>query len=411
MINFQKSTKLENVCYDIRGPVLDEAKRMENAGNRILKLNIGNPASFGFEAPEEILREITANLARAHGYADSKGILSARSAIVDYYRKKGIPGVGLNDVYIGNGVSELIVMVMQGLLNNGDEILIPTPDYPLWTAGVNLAGGVAAHYRCDEQSDWYPDLADLKQKINSRTKGIVIINPNNPTGAVYPREILEQIVALAETHGLIIFADEIYDNILYDEVEHISIASLTDKVPCITLNGLSKSHRVAGFRAGWIVISGNKESAKGYIEGLNMLSSMRLCSNVPSQYAIEVALKHFESIQELTRPGGRLFEQREYAWRRLNEIPGLSCVKPKGALYLFPKLDAARFKVKDDEQFVYDLLRSENVLLVQGTGFNWPEPDHFRMVFLPPLSQLTEVFERMERFMSSYRQVEMQMAL
>ena len=410
MNGFQKSSKLDNVCYDIRGPVLDEAKRMEDAGDRIVKLNIGNPAPFGFAAPNDILEKINANLARAHGYTDSKGILPAREAIVEYHRSKGLTGIGVEDVYIGNGVSELIVMTMQGLLNNGDEVLIPAPDYPLWTAAVNLAGGTAVHYRCDELSNWYPDTQDMKRKITKRTKGIVLINPNNPTGSVYSRAVLQQIVDLAVTHNLILFADEIYDNILYDGAQHISIASLTDEVPCITFNGLSKSHRVAGFRAGWFVISGNRAIAKGYIEGLNMLSSMRLCSNVPAQYAIATALNNFDSIKELTLPGGRLYEQREYAWRRLNEIPGLSCVKPQGALYLFPKIDAKRFNVTNDQQFIFDLLKQERVLLVQGSGFNWPEPNHFRIVFLPSLELLQDAFSRIERFLADYCQVKTELA-
>lgn len=404
MNGFRKSSKLDNVCYDIRGPVMDEAKRMEDAGHRILKLNIGNPAPFGFAAPDDILSEINTNLAKAHGYSESKGITPAREAIAAYHRGKGIAGIGIDDVYIGNGVSELIVMTMQGLLDCGDEILVPAPDYPLWTAAINLAGGKAVHYRCDEASDWYPDLEDLKRKINPQTKGIVLINPNNPTGSVYSREVLQQIADLAAAHRLILFADEIYDNILYDGVKHTSIAALTDQVPCITFNGLSKSHRIAGYRAGWMVISGAKELAKDYIEGLNMLSSMRLCSNVPAQHAIASALNHFDSIRDLTLPGGRLYEQREFAWRRLNEIPGLSCVKPKGALYLFPRIDIQKFNVKDDQQFICDLLREEKVLLVQGTGFNWFEPDHFRIVFLPALEQLTDALARMERFLAGYRQ-------
>ncbi len=406
MRHFNKSSKLDNVCYDIRGPVMDEAKRLEAAGHQILKLNIGNPAPFGFEAPDDVINQINANLTRAHGYSDSKGILPARKAIIDYTAKKDIRGVGLDDIYIGNGVSELIVMVMQGLLNSGDEILIPTPDYPLWTAAVNLGGGKAVHYRCDEASDWNPDLEDLEKKITPKTKGIVVINPNNPTGAVYPEAVLRKIVDLAVANQLIIFADEIYDNILYDGVEHISLASLSDETLFITFNGLSKSHRVAGFRAGWMVISGNKEMARGYIEGLNMLSSMRLCSNVPAQYAIEVALNRLDSIKELTKPGGRLYEQREYAWSRVNQIPGLSCFKPKGALYLFPKVDAKRFNIRDDQRFIQDLLIAEKVLLVQGTGFNWPEPDHFRIVFLPAVGQLDDALERMERFLAGYRQQE-----
>jgi alanine-synthesizing transaminase len=404
MRNFTKSRKLDHVCYDIRGPVMDEAQRMERAGQSVLKLNIGNPALFGFAAPENLLREITVHLDHAHGYTDSRGILPARQAIVAYHQGKGINGLSVDDVYIGNGVSELIELTMKGLLNNGDEILIPAPDYPLWTAAVNLAGGTAVHYRCDEQSDWAPDLRDLERKITPRTKGIVLINPNNPTGAVYGREILELTVKLAVSHSLILFADEIYDNILYDGKTHLSVAALTDEVPCLTFNGLSKSHRIAGFRAGWVVISGNKAMARDYIEGINMLSSMRLCSNVPAQYAIATALNNFDSIKALTLPGGRLYEQREYAWRRLNEIPGLSCLKPGGALYLFPKLDPGRFGITDDQQFVYDLLRREKVLLVQGTGFNWPEPDHFRIVFLPDLEMQHNAFERIERFLTNYHQ-------
>jgi alanine-synthesizing transaminase len=405
MRSFAKSSKLDHVCYDIRGPVLDEARRMEEAGEAILKLNIGNPAPFGFSAPDAILQAITANLDHAHGYTDSKGIMAARQAIVAYHQGKGITGLRPDDVYIGNGVSELIEMTMKGLLNNGDEILIPAPDYPLWTAAVNLAGGTAIHYRCDELSDWAPDLSDMERRISSRTKGIVLINPNNPTGAVYPREILEKIIALAVTHGLILFADEIYDNILYDGTRHLSIAALTDEVPCLTFNGLSKSHRIAGYRAGWVVISGNKAVARGYIDGLNMLSSMRLCSNVPAQYAIATALNNFHSIKDLTAPGGRLDRQREYAWRRLNEIPGLSCVKPQGALYLFPQITTGRFGIEDDQQLVFDLLKREKVLLVQGTGFNWLAPDHFRIVFLPELAVLEDAFARIERFLARYRQI------
>lgn len=401
---FKKSAKLDNVCYDIRGPVLDEAKRMEEAGQHILKLNIGNPAPFGFEAPEEIVQDIMANLRHAQGYSDSKGIFPARKAIMQYCQEKGIPGVGVEDIYIGNGVSELIVQAMQGLLDNGDEILIPAPDYPLWTAAVNLAGGTAVHYRCDEEQNWYPDIGDIRKKITPNTKGIVVINPNNPTGAVYPREVLEQIARLAAESGLIIFADEIYDRILYDGVEHTSIASLTDEVLCVTMNGLSKSHRIAGYRAGWMVLSGNKASAKGYIEGLNMLASMRLCSNVPAQFAIQTALGGYQSIKDLTKPGGRLHEQRDYSYRRVNQIPGLSCVKPEGAFYFFPKVDVKRFNIHDDEKFMLDLLKAERVLLVQGTGFNWPEPDHFRVVFLPEMNVLKDSLERLEHFLANYRQ-------
>ena len=404
MRNFKKSMKLDHVCYDIRGPVLDEAKRLEDEGYNILKLNIGNPATFGFNAPDEIIRDMIQNLPQAQGYVDSKGIFPARKAIMHYCQVKGIAGVGVDDIYIGNGVSELIVTAMQGLLDNGDQILIPAPDYPLWTAAVNLAGGTAVHYLCDEQSDWYPDLEDIKRKITPKTKGIVVINPNNPTGALYPRELLQQIVELAVTHELIVFADEIYDQILYDEAEHTSIASLSDETLFLTMNGLSKSHRITGFRAGWMVVSGKKAIAAGYIEGLNMLASMRLCSNVPAQYAIQTALGGYQSIKDLTKPGGRLHEQMEFAWRRINDIPGLSCVKPKGALYLFPKVDTARFKITDDQQFIGDFLRAEKVLLVQGTGFNWPNPDHFRVVFLPEIQTLKSAFDRLEKFLSTYTQ-------
>ncbi|HBK68591.1 MAG TPA: aminotransferase [Firmicutes bacterium] len=404
MRNFKKSMKLDHVCYDIRGPVLDEAKRLEDEGYNILKLNIGNPATFGFNAPDEIIRDMIQNLPQAQGYVDSKGIFPARKAIMHYCQVKGIAGVGVDDIYIGNGVSELIVTAMQGLLDNGDQILIPAPDYPLWTAAVNLAGGTAVHYLCDEQSDWYPDLEDIKRKITPKTKGIVVINPNNPTGALYPRELLQQIVELAVTHELIVFADEIYDQILYDEAEHTSIASLSDETLFVTMNGLSKSHRITGFRAGWMVVSGKKAIAAGYIEGLNMLASMRLCSNVPAQYAIQTALGGYQSIKDLTKPGGRLHEQMEFAWRRINDIPGLSCVKPKGALYLFPKVDTARFKITDDQQFIGDFLRAEKVLLVQGTGFNWPNPDHFRVVFLPEIQTLKSAFDRLEKFLSTYTQ-------
>ena len=404
MRQFKKSSKLDHVCYDIRGPVMDEAIRLEAEGYDILKLNIGNPAPFGFDAPEVVIREVRENLHRAQGYTDSKGILPARLAIQAYCRQKGINGVELDDIYIGNGVSELIVSSMQGLLDNGDEILIPAPDYPLWTAAVNLSGGVAVHYLCDEQANWYPDLEDIKRKITPRTKGIVVINPNNPTGAVYPRAILEQIVEIAAEHELIVFADEIYDRILYDGAEHIALASLSDDVVFVTMNGLSKSQRIAGYRVGWMVVSGNKAAAKGYIEGLNMLASMRLCSNVPAQYAIETALSGENSIAELTKPGGRLYNQMDFAWRRINEIPGLSCVRPAGAFYLFPKVDVARFQIRDDQQFIKDFLTAEKVLLVQGTGFNWPAPDHFRVVLLPEITTLNSAFDRLANSLRTYRQ-------
>lgn len=404
MRSFKKSSKLDHVCYDIRGPVMDEAKRLEAAGYDILKLNIGNPAPFGFDAPDVVIEAVRENLVAAQGYTDSKGILPARLAIRRYCAQKGITGVGVDDIYIGNGVSELIVSAMQGLLDDGDEILIPAPDYPLWTAAVNLAGGTAVHYICDEQANWYPDLADLERKITPRTKGIVVINPNNPTGAVYPRPILERIVELAAAHELIVFADEIYDRILYDGVEHISLASLSDEVLFITMNGLSKSQRIAGYRVGWMVVSGKKAAAQGYIEGLNMLASMRLCSNAPAQYAIEKALGGENSIQDLTKPGGRLYQQMDFAWRRINEIPGLSCVRPSGAFYLFPKVDARRFGITDDQQFVKDFLTAERVLLVQGTGFNWPAPDHFRVVLLPEIATLNSAFDRLEKFLATYVQ-------
>lgn len=406
MAIFKKSAKLDNVLYDIRGPALDAAKCMEDAGHRILKLNIGNPAPFGFEAPDEIIQDVILNIRQAQGYCDSKGIFPARKAVMQNCQEKGIAGVGVEDIFIGNGVSELIVMAMQGLLNNGDQILIPAPDYPLWTAAVNLAGGTPIHYHCDEQAGWYPDIADLKQKLTPDTKGIVVINPNNPTGALYPEEILRQIIELAMAHELIIFADEIYDKILYDDHKHVSLAALSDEVLCITLNGLSKSHRIAGFRAGWMIISGNKKIAADYITGLNMLSSMRLCSNVPAQFAIQTALGGYQSIKELTKPGGRLRVQRDYTYQRVNEIPGLSCTKPQGAFYVFPKIDTKRFKITNDERFIMDLLLQEKVLLVKGTGFNWPEPDHFRIVFLPERDVLEAAFNGIERFLADYRQGE-----
>lgn len=404
MRTFKKSAKLDNVCYDIRGPVLKESRRLEEEGYNILKLNIGNPAPFGLTAPDEIIHDVILNLPQAQGYSDSQGIFPARKAVMQYCQQKGIADVKIDDIYTGNGVSELIVLAMQGLLDNGDQILIPAPDYPLWTAAVNLAGGTPVHYLCDEESDWHPDIEDIKRKVTPRTKGIVVINPNNPTGAVYSREVLQKIVEIAAEHELIVFSDEIYDKILYDDAEHVSIASLTGDVLFITFNGLSKSHRIAGFRAGWMVISGNKEMAKDYIEGLNILASMRLCSNVPAQYAIQTALGGYQSINELIIPGGRLREQRDYIYRRINEIPGVSCVKPKGAFYLFPKLDQERFGIKDDQRFILDLLLQEKVLLVQGTGFNWPAPDHFRIVFLPNIDDLRTAMDRLANFLADYRQ-------
>ncbi len=401
-MHIAKSAKLQNVCYDIRGPVLKAANAMEEQGHRIIKLNIGNPAPFGFEAPQEILADVIANLPNAIGYCDSKGLFAARKAVVQYYQQKGL-FVEVGDIYIGNGVSELIVMAMQALLNNDDEMLIPAPDYPLWTAAVTLAGGTPVHYLCDENNGWYPDLADIEAKITTKTRGIVVINPNNPTGAVYPKHILEGIVALARRHNLIIFADEIYDKILYDGAQHTSIATLCDDLLCVTFNGLSKSYRVAGFRSGWLMVSGNKRVAKDYIEGLDMLASMRLCANVQAQYAIQTALGGYQSINDLICKGGRLYEQRELAWQMLNDIPGVSCTKPEGALYLFPKLDPTMYPIEDDEAFILEFLQAEKVLLVQGSGFNWPHTDHFRVVFLPHLDELKEAITRLARFLASYR--------
>jgi alanine-synthesizing transaminase len=376
---------------------------MEEQGHRIIKLNIGNPAPFGFEAPQEILSDVISNLPNAVGYCESRGLFAARRAIVHYYQQKGLLNVDVNDIYIGNGVSELIVMSMQALLNNDDEMLVPAPDYPLWTAAVTLAGGKPTHYLCDEDKGWEPNLADIEAKITPKTRGIVVINPNNPTGAVYSRETLEGIVALARKHQLIIFADEIYDKILYDEAEHTSIATLANDLLIVTLNGLSKSYRVAGFRSGWLMLSGNKSQAADYIEGIDMLASMRLCANVQAQFAIQTALGGYQSINELVRPGGRFYEQRNLAYDLLTAIPGVSCVKPKGALYLFPKLDPVMYPIKDDQAFILELLKSEKVLLVQGSGFNWPNTDHFRVVFLPHREELIEAINRLARFLEGYR--------
>jgi alanine-synthesizing transaminase len=403
-MDYKKSDKLAHVCYDIRGPVMDEAKRLEEAGHKLLKLNIGNPAPFGFEAPDEIIQDVILNLRNAQGYTDSNGLFAARKAIMQYSQKKAIEGVLIDDIYIGNGVSELIVMCMQGLLNNGDEILIPAPDYPLWTAAVNLSGGKAIHYVCDEEANWIPDINDIRSKITDRTKGIVVINPNNPTGSVYPQEILEKIIKLAVENKLIVFADEIYDKVLYDDNKHISMASLSDEILFVTLNGLSKSHRIAGFRAGWMVLSGNKKLAKDYIEGLNILSNMRLCSNVPAQFAIQTALGGYQSLLELLQPSGRLHKQRVLCYELINQIPGLSCTKPEGAFYMFPKIDVKKFNITDDRQFVFDFLRAKKVMLVQGTGFNWLNPDHFRIVFLPPVDELTEAIYKLGDFLSTYKQ-------
>ena len=404
MRHFEKSHKLDNVCYDVRGPVVEEANRMIENNIDILKLNIGNPYPFGFNAPNEIIQDIRYNLMESQGYSDSKGIFGARKAIMQYCQLKNIPNVGINDIYTGNGVSELITMSMQGLLDDGDEILIPAPDYPLWTAAANLAGGHPVHYICDEQANWYPDIQDMESKITDRTKGIVIINPNNPTGVLYPKEVLEDIVNLARKHELIIFADEIYDRLVMDGKKHISIASLAPDLMCVTFNGLSKSHRIAGFRSGWMSLSGDKSYCKGYIEGLNMLSSMRLCSNVPAQSVIQTALGGIQSADELLLPGGRIYEQREYIYNALNDIPGVSAVKPDAAFYIFPKLDIERFGIKDDEQFALDFLRQKHVLIVQGSGFNWGQPDHFRIVYLPNLEDLKIATRRLREFLAAYHQ-------
>ncbi|QWE10028.1 pyridoxal phosphate-dependent aminotransferase [Polynucleobacter sp. es-EL-1] len=399
-----KSEKLNDVCYDIRGPVLELAQRMEEEGHKIIKLNIGNVGVFGFDPPEEIQLDMIRNLGNASAYSDSKGIFAARKAIMQYCQEKGIQGVALDDIYTGNGVSELIVLSMNALLNNGDEVLVPAPDYPLWTAAVSLSGGTPIHYLCDEAKEWAPDLDDLRKKITPKTKAIVVINPNNPTGAIYSKEVLQEITAIAREHGLILFADEIYDKMLYDQEKHISLASLSTDVVIITFNGLSKNYRSCGYRAGWMIVSGDKEMIRDYIEGLNMLSSMRLCANVPGQYAIQTALGGYQSINDLVAEGGRLAKQRDLAWKLITAIPGVTCVKPKSALYLFPRLDPEIYPIKDDQQFVADLLKEEKVLLVQGSGFNWAKPDHFRVVFLPHEDVLTEAIGRLARFLERYRQ-------
>ena len=403
-MQFSKSNKLANVCYDIRGPVLKHAKRLEDEGQRILKLNIGNPAPFGFEAPEEILQDVMRNLPNAQGYSDSKGLFSARKAIMQYYQQKNVEGVGIEDIYLGNGVSELIVMTLQALLNNNDEVLIPAPDYPLWTAATSLAGGKPVHYLCDEQAGWFPDIDDMRSKITPNTKAIVLINPNNPTGAVYSKEVLLDILELARQHNLVVFSDEIYDKILYDDAVHICTASLAPDVLCLTFNGLSKSYRVAGFRSGWVVVTGPKHRARSYIEGLDILSNMRLCANVPAQHAIQTALGGYQSINDLVLPQGRLLEQRNRTWELLNDIPGVSCVKPMGALYAFPKIDPKICPIHNDEKFVLDLLLSEKLLVVQGTAFNWPWPDHFRVVTLPRVDDLELAIGRIGNFLKTYRQ-------
>ncbi len=399
----RKSKKLDEVCYDIRGPVLEKARKMEDEGQKIIKLNIGNLAAFGFDAPDEIVQDMIRNMANSSGYTDSKGLFAPRKSVMHYTQEKKIAGVTIDDIYLGNGASELIVMAVNALLNSGDQVLVPAPDYPLWTAAVSLSGGTPVHYVCDEQADWTPDIDDIRKKVNSNTKAIVIINPNNPTGALYPVEVLEQIIEVARQHQLIVFADEIYDKVLYDGNKHTSLASLADDVLCITFNGLSKNYRSCGFRSGWMVVSGEKKHAKDYIEGLNMLSSMRLCANVPGQYAIQTALGGYQSIDDLVAPGGRLTRQRDLAHKMLTDIPGVTCVKPKSALYMFPRLDPKMYPIADDQQFAYELLAEERVLIVQGTGFNCPTPDHFRVVFLPNIDDLGDAMSRIGRFLDGYR--------
>ncbi|MDR2397485.1 MAG: pyridoxal phosphate-dependent aminotransferase [Spirochaetaceae bacterium] len=401
---FQKSSKLDDVCYDIRGPVLKEAKRLEALGYRLLKLNIGNPGAFGFNAPDEIIHDMIINLQSAQGYCDSQGLFAARKAIMHDFQFKGVMDVKIDDIFIGNGVSELIVMAMQGLLNTGDEVLLPMPDYPLWTAAVTLAGGTAVHYRCDEGAAWQPDVEDIRAKLSARTKAIVVINPNNPTGAVYERQVLEDLARIAREQDLILYADEIYDRIVYDGVKAIPLSTVDPEVLTVTFNGLSKAYRSAGFRAGWMVLSGNKKSAADYLSGLELLSNMRICANVPGQLGIQTALGGYQSINDLILPGGRLKEQRDTAVTMLNAIPGMHVVAPRGALYCFPRVDTARFGIVDDERFVMDLLQKQRLLVVQGTGFNWPEPDHFRVVFLPDKETLQEAIGRIGVFLEHYRQ-------
>lgn len=404
MQQIQKSTKLNSVCYDIRGPVLDQAHRLEEEGHRILKLNIGNPAPFGFQAPDEIIQDVILNLVEAQGYSNAKGIFSARKAIMQRCQIQGIKDVDIEDIILGNGVSELIVMSMQALLNEGDEILVPSPDYPLWSAAVTLAGGTVVHYHCDESMDWQPDLEEIADKINSRTKGIVVINPNNPTGAVYDKNTLEQIIELARVNNLIVFADEIYDRIIYDDAIHWPIASLADDILTITFNGLSKNYRLAGFRSGWLVVSGAKHHARSYIEGIEMLASMRLCANVPAMHAIQTALGGYQTIDDLVKPDGLFHQQRDLGWKLLTAIPGVSCVKPKGALYLFPRLDPDVYPTDDDEQMVLDLLLQEKMLIVQGTAFNWTDNQHYRLVFLPRENELTDAISRFDHFLQGIRE-------
>ncbi|WP_296402254.1 aminotransferase class I/II-fold pyridoxal phosphate-dependent enzyme [Psychrobacter sp.] len=400
----KKSDKLKNVCYDIRGPLLKTAMQMEAQGQKILKLNVGNPAPFHLDAPHEILQDVALNLHNATGYSDSQGIFSARKAVLQYYQSKGLlSAVDIRDVYLGNGVSELIVMTMQALMNDGDEILIPMPDYPLWTAAANLAGGTAVHYRCNEDNNWQPDIEDIRSKITDKTRGIVVINPNNPTGALYSNEVLLEIIDLAREYNLVLMADEIYDRILYDDAVHTPMCTLAQDILILTYNGLSKSHRIAGFRAGWLMLSGNKDHASDFIEGLDMLASMRLCANVPAQHAIQTAVGGYQSIRDLTAESGRLYKQRQLAVERLNAIPGISCTMPQGAFYCFPKIDRTIYPIKDDMQFMMDLLIEEKVLMVQGTGFNWDAPDHFRVVFLPNLLDLENAMDRLDRFFANKR--------
>lgn len=400
---FDKSSKLEHVAYDIRGPILDEANRMIANGEKILRLNTGNPAEFGFTAPDEVIRDLIANVRNSEAYSDSKGIFSARKAIMQYCQLKGFPHVDIDDIYLGNGVSELISMSLQALLDDGDEVLVPMPDYPLWTACVSLAGGNAVHYLCDEKANWYPDIDDIKSKITSNTKAIVVINPNNPTGALYPDELLKEIVEIARQNDLIIFADEIYDRLVMDGKKHTAIASLAPDVFCVSMNGLSKSHRICGFRVGWMVLSGPKQNVKGYIEGLNMLANMRLCANVLGQNVVQTSLGGYQSVDELLIPGGRIYEQRNFIYKAVNEVPGLSAVKPEAGLYIFPKIDRDMYQIDDDEQFCLELLKQEKVMLVPGKGFNWNEPDHFRIVYLPRVEELAEVQEKLTRVLSQYK--------
>ncbi|PIO78162.1 pyridoxal phosphate-dependent aminotransferase [Streptococcus parauberis] len=400
---FEKSSKLDHVAYDIRGPVLEEAERMMANGEKILRLNTGNPAAFGFEAPDEVIRDLIVNARASEGYSDSRGIFSARKAIMQYCQLKKFPDVDIDDIYLGNGVSELISMSMQALLNDGDEVLVPMPDYPLWTACVSLSGGKAVHYLCDEESNWYPDIEDIKSKVSNKTKAIVVINPNNPTGALYPDEILEDIIQIARENELIIFADEIYDRLVMDGGEHTAIASLAPDVFCVSMNGLSKSHRIAGFRVGWMVLSGPKKNVRGYIEGLNMLANMRLCSNVLAQQVVQTSLGGYQSVDELLLPGGRIYEQRNFIHKAINDIPGLSAVKPQAGLYIFPKIDRNMYNIDDDELFVLDLLKQEKVMLVHGRGFNWKDPDHFRIVYLPRVEELADVQEKITRLLSKYK--------